>query len=253
MATTDHHTSDYAGGQTVLGFHLPKNDVQAGIYAFRANDSQFFGLISNNESGNPPISETDNVPGSEEAVYLSDRFSVTSWLTLIGGVRATHFSSVITEGATYPRIGGTLRIPHVNWVFRAFWGRFYQPPPLSQYLTIGPLLRLSSPPYRLLTHPTSFDLTCAAGAIRNLSGFSVTIPIRGWSLDIDNFETRGINFLDHNNIGESDILYPGERWLDHGFAARKLRFALRDFGIGVRYISLTRIRWRRARALSQEA
>jgi len=36
----------------------------------------------------------------------------------------------------------------------------------------------------------------------------VTIPIHGWSLDIDNFETRGTNFLDHNNIGESDIFIP---------------------------------------------
>ena len=45
-----------------------------------------------------------------------------------------------------------------------------------------------------------------ASATKNIVG--VTIPIRGWALDIDNFETRGLNFLDHNNIGESDIFVP---------------------------------------------
>ena len=50
LATTDHHTSTYGGGQAVVDFHLPKNDVQSGIYAFRANDNELFGLISNDEA-----------------------------------------------------------------------------------------------------------------------------------------------------------------------------------------------------------
>ena len=203
LATTDHRTADYGGGQTVLGFHLPKNDVQTGIYAWGANDNELFGLIFHDGSGNPPISETDNVPGSEEAIYLSDKFSVTSWLTLIGGLRATHFSSSVTENVTYPRVGATLRVPHLNWVFRAFWGRFYQPPPLVTLS--GPLLSflegISTP-----GNPTSFEPL--HGERDEEHQFGVTIPIRGWSLDIDNFETRGVNFLDHNNIGESDIFIP---------------------------------------------
>jgi hypothetical protein len=203
LATTDHRTADYGGGQVVLGFHVPRNDVQTGIYAWGANDNELFGLIFHDGSGNPPISETDNVPGSEEAVYLSDKFSVTSWLTLIAGVRATHFSSSVTENFTYPRIGGTLRVPHLNWVFRAFWGRFYQPPPLVTLS--GPLLSflegISTP-----GNPTSFEPL--HGERDEEHQFGVTIPIRGWLLDLDNFETRGVNFLDHNNIGESDIFIP---------------------------------------------
>jgi TonB dependent receptor/Carboxypeptidase regulatory-like domain/TonB-dependent Receptor Plug Domain len=203
LATTDHRTADYGGGQAVLGFHLPKNDVQTGIYAWGANDNELFGLIFHDGSGNPPIRETDGVPGSEEAVYLSDKFSVTSWLTLIAGVRATHFSSSVTENFTYPRIGGTLRVPHLNWVFRAFWGHFYQPPPLVTLS--GPLLSflegISTP-----GNPTSFEPL--HGERDEEHQFGVTIPIRGWLLDIDNFETRGVNFLDHNNIGESDIFIP---------------------------------------------
>ncbi len=202
LATTDHHTSTYGGGQAVVSFHLPKSDVQAGIYAFRANDNELFGLISNDGSGNAPIRETDIVPGSEEAIFLSDKFSVTSWLTLIGGVRATHFSSIVTENTTYPRIGGTLRIPHLNWVFRAFWGRYYQPPPLVTLS--GPLLSYLA--FASQATPTSFEPL--RGERDEEHQFGVTIPIRGWALDIDNFETKGTNFLDHNNIGESDIFIP---------------------------------------------
>jgi TonB dependent receptor/Carboxypeptidase regulatory-like domain/TonB-dependent Receptor Plug Domain len=204
VATTYRLATTYGGGQAVLGFHLPKNDVQTGIYAFGANNNELFGLIFNDGS-HAPIGEMDNVAGSEEAIYLSDKFSVTSWLTLMAGVRATHFSSNVTENVTYPRLGGTLRIPHVNWVFRAFWGRFYQPPPL---ITVsGPLLSylatltMSDP-----SNPTSFEKL--HGERDEEHQFGVTIPVRGWALDIDNFETRGINFLDHNNIGESDIFIP---------------------------------------------
>jgi len=203
IATTDHHRSTYEGGQAVLGFHLPKNDAQAGIYAFSANDNELFGLISNDGSGTAPIRETDAVPGSQEAVFVSDKFSVTSWLTLIAGVRSTHFSGVVTEDTTYPRLGGTVRIPHLNWVFRAFWGKFYQGPPLVTLS--GPLLAFladqSTP-----GSPVSF--APLHGERDEEHQFGVTIPIRGWALDIDNFETRGINFLDHNNIGESDIFIP---------------------------------------------
>jgi len=202
LATTDHRSTTYGGGQAVLDFHLPKNNAQAGIYAFGANDNELFGLISNDGSGNPPIRETDVVPGSEEAVFLSDRFAVTSWLTLIGGVRATHFSSIVTEDTTYPRIGGTLRIPHLNWVFRAFWGRYYQPPPLVTLS--GPLLGYLA--FASQSTPTSFE--ALHGERDEEHQFGVTIPVRGWALDIDNFETKGINFLDHNNIGESDIFIP---------------------------------------------
>ena len=146
--------------------------------------------------GCPP--ETDIVPGDDIALFASDKFSVTSWLTLIGGVRATHFSGGVTENTTDPRIGGTLRIPHLNWVFRAFWGQFYQPPPL---VTLGgPLINLCG------SQGCSF--LPLYGERDEEHQFGVTIPIRGWSLDIDNFETRGVNFLDHNNIGESSVFIP---------------------------------------------
>ena len=76
-------------------------------------------------------------------LFFDDKFKVTSWLTLIGGVRHTHFSGAFAENATDPRFGAALRIPHLNWVFRAFYGQYYQAPPL---LTVsGPLLDYASP------------------------------------------------------------------------------------------------------------
>ena len=38
--------------------------------------------------------------------------------------------------------------------------------------------------------------------------FSIQIPYRGWVLDVDNFKTRINNFLDHSNIGESNVFIP---------------------------------------------
>jgi hypothetical protein len=203
VATTAMFSTNYGGGQAVLSFHAPKNDIQAGVYSFAANQNETFGLIFNDDSGNAPIHEADSVPGSEEAFFASDKFAVNSWLTLIGGARATHFSGGVTENTTNPRIGGTLKIPRANWVFRAFWGRYYQPPPLVSIS--GPLLSLltavSEP-----ENPTSF--AALHGERDEEHQFGVTIPFRGWSLDVDNFETRGVNFLDHNNIGESNIFIP---------------------------------------------
>jgi len=203
VATTAVFSTNYGGGQAMLSFHAPKNDVQTGIYSFAASQNELFNLIFNDGTGHAPIYEADTVPGTDIALFADDKLSVTSWLTLIGGVRATHFSGGVTENTTNPRIGGTLRIPRLNWVFRAFWGRYYQPPPL---VTIsGPLLSYLA----TLTssgNPTSFGPL--HGERDEEHQFGVTIPIRGWSLDIDNFETLGVNFLDHNNIGESSIFIP---------------------------------------------
>jgi hypothetical protein len=38
--------------------------------------------------------------------------------------------------------------------------------------------------------------------------FGVSIPYRGFVLDADNFQTNVANFLDHNNIGASNIFFP---------------------------------------------
>ena len=65
----------------------------------------------------------------------------------MAGVRYTHFAGTLSESATDPRFGAALRIPHLNWVFRAFYGKYYQAPPLLT--ASGPLLDFCHQPESL--------------------------------------------------------------------------------------------------------
>lgn len=198
-AATDNRTSDYAGGQVSLTSTFWKNNVQAGVYAFGQRDSEFFGLIFNDGSGNPPISNPQAATGSVIAGFIDDRLNVTSWLTLMAGMRPTHFSGDISESTINPRFGVAFRVPKTQIVFRAFYGHYYQAPPLTS-LT-GPLLQVVQNTDQLTFIPLH-------GERDEEHEFGVTIPIKGWTLDADTFQTRVNNFFDHNNVGESNIFIP---------------------------------------------
>ncbi len=203
VQTTDNRSSNYAGGQATLALTLPKNNLQVGAYTFAEHESEFFGLLLNPPpSPAPPanpITDSETSSSALEAFFLSDKFSVAPWLTLIGGFRATHFSGSITENTIDPRLGAALRVPHLHWIFRAYYGRYYQAPPLVSIT--GPLLSE-------INVLGGLSFTPLHGERDEEHQFGVTIPIRGWSLDIDDFETRARNFFDHNNIGESNIFIP---------------------------------------------
>jgi outer membrane receptor protein involved in Fe transport len=204
-SATQNRSSKYAGGQTTLSWVDKRNNLRAGLYGFMQEDQQTFGLVCQDTSqtqcqGSPsnPVSETDSPSGSQVALYAEDQLKVTNWLTLNAGLRQTHFSGGVVENATSPRLGTSLRIPKLNWVFRGFYGHFYQAPPL---LTVsGPLLQLA----------TSQNLGFAPlhGERDEEHQFGVTIPLRGWTLDADNFLTRATNFFDHNNFNNSEIFVP---------------------------------------------
>jgi hypothetical protein len=38
--------------------------------------------------------------------------------------------------------------------------------------------------------------------------FGLTIPVKGWSLDVNNYHQRAHNYFDHNAIGNSNIFFP---------------------------------------------
>ena len=202
---TENRASKYAGGQATLSWVAKRNNLRVGLYGFAQEDHQTFGLVCNDPSqsqcqGSPssPLSETDNPSGSLAALYAEDQVKTTNWLTLNAGVRQTHFSGGIVENATSPRVGASLRIPKLNWVFRGFYGHFYQAPPL---LTVsGPLLQLA----------TNQNLGFAPlhGERDEEHQFGVTIPFHGWTLDADNFLTRATNYFDHNNFNNSEIFIP---------------------------------------------
>ncbi len=191
LATTDHHTSTYAGGQVSFSANTAKNNLQAGFYGFHQSDNQFFGIIYNKVPIPPPLAESDRGSGALQAFFIDDKFKPFSWLTLSAGMRPTHFSGGPSESAVSPRFGATLTIPRLNWTFRAFYGHFFQAPPL---------LTVSGPLENLCRMMNCKFLPLMAERDEEHQ-FGVTVPYRGWVLDIDNFQTNAHNFFDHSCIG----------------------------------------------------
>jgi len=198
-SATEKRSSKYEGGQAVISWVKDRNNLRAGLYSFAQQDYQLFGLIFNDNSApnlEPP--DVEKPLGSLIAVYVEDQLKATSWLTLNAGVRQTHFSGGVVENTASPRVGASVRIPKLKWVFRGFYGHFYQAPPLLT--ASGPLLQFV----------TNQNLGFAPlhGERDEEHQFGVTIPIRDWTLDADNFLTRANNFFDHNNLNNSDVFFP---------------------------------------------
>jgi hypothetical protein len=198
VATTADRSSTYAGAQASITTAIARNTIQAGLYSFGQHDTYLFGAIFNDDSGNTNFSIPDSANGGVIEEYISDNFKATSWLTLIAGLRQTHFQSEFTENYTAPRFGVAFRVPKLNWVFRGFYGRYYQPPPLLT--ASGPIVQFAN------ASNTAF--TPLHGERDEEHQFGVQIPFRGWILDADTFKTRVNNFLDHSNVGDSSIYFP---------------------------------------------
>jgi TonB dependent receptor/Carboxypeptidase regulatory-like domain/TonB-dependent Receptor Plug Domain len=208
QSATDDRTSSYVGGQSTFSASVARNNIQVGVYGFKQYDREFFNLIFNDGSGLPPITDRESPSGGQITAFIDDRFNVTSWLTLIAGMRPTHFvgatfadpmAKQVVEDTINPRFGVAFRVPHTQVVFRAFYGHYYQAPPLNS-LT-GPLLTAIQQGDQLSFSPLH-------GERDEEHQFGVTIPFRGWTFDADTFQTRANNFFDHNNIGESNIFIP---------------------------------------------
>lgn len=208
VISTVRQTANYAGAQASANITTVKyNDIEVGAYGFVQHQSNFFNNVF---TGCAP--DCTNFGPSKAGVtgglieeYLSDRLKLTSWLTLIAGIRESHFATPgvgaqpgVIGNATDPRYGMAVRIPRINWVFHGFYGDFYQAPPLLT--ATGPLLNLAS------------SQTLAFAPLRGERDheyqFGVSIPFHGWVLEEDTFQTRASNWLDHSNIGESNIFWP---------------------------------------------
>lgn len=197
VISTVTQTANYGGAQVALNANFWRNDVQAGVYGFGQHQYNYF--FNDYTDGTPNVSPSSiGVNGGVAAFFINDKFKVTPWLTLIAGLRETEFSSTISEHATDPRLGAAIRIPHLNWTFRGFYGYFYQAPPLSTATN-----QLQS-----LAAGQGFGFSPLHGERDIEWQFGVTIPYHGWMFSADNYETRAHNWLDHNNIGESNIFWP---------------------------------------------
>ena len=197
-ATSDDLTSHYAGGQVTLNAKVARNNLQAGFYGFRQHDNQSFGVIFNDNSGNQNFTATERPSGGVAAFFVDDKIALTPWLTLMAGMRPTYFSGGISESAISPRCGAAFTVPKLKWVLRAFYGHYYQPPPLLT--ASGPLLQFVT--------GQSLGFIPLRGERDEEHQFGIIIPYRGWVLDADNFKTVAHNFFDHSNVGESNIFFP---------------------------------------------
>src|ERR1700758_1631775 len=200
VAASQDRSSTYAGGQASFSANVAKNNFQAGVYSFYQSNHETFGTVFNDGSGQPPFTDTEQPTGGLAAFFVDDNFKPFSWLSLTAGLRPTHFSgnAGFSESSISPRFGASLTVPHLNWTFRAFYGHFYQAPPLVT--ASGPLLNFC----------TAIDCGFIAlhGERDEEHQFGVTIPFRGWTLDADTFRTNVSNFFDHSNIGESNLFFP---------------------------------------------
>jgi outer membrane cobalamin receptor len=197
-ATTDDRASTYAGGQVTLRGTVGRNSMSGGFYGFWQHDNQLFGVLFNDDSATN-FTDREIVNGNLEEIWFEDKFKPTSWLTLSGGVRQSHFSGTITENATSPRVGISVRVPKIDWVFHGFYGHYYQAPPL---------LTFSGPALVSAANNQGFSFGSLFGERDEEYQFGVTMPYKGWSLDTDTFRTRADNFFDHNSIGNSNIFIP---------------------------------------------
>jgi len=203
VATTEKRGSTYAGGQASFSANFAKNNLQAGFFSFYQQDNQLFGAIFNDGSGNLPITDTEHPSADQETFFIDDKFTPVSWLTLIAGMRPTRFSGNYTNGFTEtaisPRFGATFTVPRLRWTFRAFYGHYYQGPPLET---------VSGPALINFTQQQGLGFVPLHGERDEEHQFGIAIPFRGWVLDADTFRTNVANFLDHNNIGDSSIFFP---------------------------------------------
>ena len=190
VATTEDRGSTYVGGQASIAANYKKNDLQIGFLSFYQSDSQLFGAIFNDGSGNLPFTDSESPNANLEAFYIDDKFKPFSWLTLSAGMRPTRFS----EGSRLqpPRPRHQLMSPpsaHVSG----------QPLPClasiglsvpSTDITIKPRPSKPSPVRRLSTTPVNKDLGTSpsrASAMKNIN-LALAFPTEARALDADNFE-----------------------------------------------------------------
>jgi hypothetical protein len=206
-ASTDHRASAYGGGQLIFNANTTINDFQAGAYGFYQRNNELFGISQN---GSQILNDREEPSGSLASAFLQDTFKPFSWMSLSAGLRPTHFSGVTVENTVSPRFGATFTVPHLKWTFRAFYGHYYQAPPL---ITI-------SGPLQEFCVSTNCGFAGLHGERDEEHQFGVSIPFRGWTLDADTFTTRASNYFDHNCIG-SGTCFPItiERGLIDGWEA----------------------------------
>ena len=178
--------------------------AERGLYGFAQQNNELFGVIFNDPS-DPSFGQDfrhpESLTGSLASLFAEDvSFACALADFLDAGIRQTHFSGSIVENASEPAFWSyAVRVPKINWVFRGFYGHFYQAPPLLT--ASGPLPQFVGP-----AKPLDLFL-CMASVTKNrsLGGDSLRQGVDpGYTL----FRTRRETTFDHSNVGNSDIFFP---------------------------------------------
>jgi outer membrane receptor protein involved in Fe transport len=192
----DNGQSDYVGGRAVVQVQKGRHNARAGVTAWGQRNNTFFGLTAN--PGESVLNQQETHWANSDAVFLEDQYKAASWLTLDLGIRLTHYSGLVNENAADPRLGGAIRIPWLHWTVHGYYAYTYQPPPLDSLA--GPALAFAlAQGYGFVPLPGERDIQHDIG---------LSVPLRGWVLDVDRFHTSARNFLDHDVIGNSGIFIP---------------------------------------------
>ena len=176
------------------------HDFSAGLYSFFQSENDLFGLtVNDGSSGSVPNALSSTNAGLLE-FHFSDHLHLGRYVTLLGGMRISDYHGGLTESAAYPRIGATAEIPRLHWIFRGFYGHFFQPAPVET---------VSSGLLNYVQGQSGENAFVPLHSERDEEHqLGVQIPLKGWTVDIDNFKNRINNFLDHANVGESNLYFP---------------------------------------------
>ncbi|MGH9507651.1 MAG: TonB-dependent receptor [Terriglobales bacterium] len=192
----DDRRSSYYGDLSTAAFQFPDDILTAGFYVWGQHDDTFFGLRA--RPGGAVAAESLAPSANSESGFVEDAVHPFSWLHLNGGLNLTRYSGLVSENAADPRAGAALRLPWLGWTAHGYFAAYYQPPPLDTIS--GPLLAFAA--------RQGFGFVPLHGERDQQWDAGLTIPVHGWFLNYDHFRTGATNFLDHDEVGNSDIFLP---------------------------------------------
>jgi outer membrane receptor protein involved in Fe transport len=196
LVTNDDRGSHYAGGYINVSQTKGRHTYHYGTDTFAEHDDSLFGLRSNT-GDRLSLTHEEILWASVAAAFAEETFRVGDHLTLNAGVRAERFAGTVSEHAVSPRVGGAWQVGH-GAVLRASYGSFYQHPQTSTIS--GPLLQFAL--------QKGFGYLPVPGERDNMVELGLGIPVQGWTLDFDTFYNKTKNLVDHEVLGNSNLLFP---------------------------------------------
>jgi hypothetical protein len=196
LVTSDDRTSNYMGGYATWAATRGKHTVRVGTDSFAEHDDSSFGLTETVDEMRS-VTQHEVLWSNVVSLFAEDSFRATSKLTVNGGLRFEAFNGTINEHATSPRLGAAFAIPNVG-VLRASYSRHYEHPPTSTIS--GPVLEFAL--------SEGFGFLPVHGEHDDVWEVGFGVPIHGWTLDVDAYRNMVDNLLDHDVLGNSNLLLP---------------------------------------------